>query len=81
MTATVTLSVGDVHRLGFGKDRVIYAGMPSDTTYSIVELRWEFFYRGYAWNLFFPVAQRRIRIDGVNLMVEQVSPESITLRG
>jgi hypothetical protein len=77
----VTLVVGDVYQLRRGKDRIIYAGMPTADVYSIVELKWEFFYRGYAWNLFFPTEQKRIRIDGVNLLVEQVSAHDITLRG
>jgi len=54
--------------------------MPSDKVYSIVQKRWEFVYRGYAWNLFFPKEQSDIRIDGVNLLVEKVSPEQIVLR-
>lgn len=80
MNGTVTLAVGDVHRLRTGKDRICYAGMPSDGVFSIVELRWEFMYRGYSWNLFFPVTQRQVRIDGVNLTVERVDPGQITLR-
>jgi hypothetical protein len=80
MNGTVTLSVGDVYHLGTGKDRIIYAGMPTEGVFSIAELKWEFFYRGYAWNLFFPREQQRIRIDGVNLDVESVGPMEITLR-
>ena len=80
MNSGVTLSVGDSHSLGLGKDRIVYAGMPTDTVYSIVEMKWEFFYRGYAWNLFFPSEQRQIRIDGVNLVVESVGPDAITIR-
>lgn len=80
MEHTVVLSVGDSYHLRQGKDRIIYAGMPSDKVYSIVQKRWEFVYRGYAWNLFFPKEQSDIRIDGVNLLVEKVSPEQIVLR-
>ncbi|NJD27955.1 MAG: hypothetical protein FIA92_06615 [Chloroflexi bacterium] len=76
----MTLSVGDIQSLGWGRNRIVYAGMPSESVYSIVELKWEFFYRGYAWNLFFPIERRKIRIDGVNLAVEDVTPDSITLR-
>jgi len=80
MDSTVVLSVGDSYHLGLGKDRIVYAGMPSDKTYSIVLKKWEFVYRGYAWNLFFPKEQSEIRIDGINLLVEEVSPQRIVLR-
>jgi len=80
MERLIVLSVGDIHRLGFGKDRIIYAGMPSEGVYSISEMKWEFFYRGYAWNLFFLKEQNKIRIDGVNILVESVTPEEIRLR-
>jgi hypothetical protein len=79
MNNSIVLSVGDTHHLRFGKDRIVYAGMPSEKVYSIVQMKWEFFYRGYAWNLFFPKEQSRIRIDGVNLIVESVTPEEIRL--
>jgi hypothetical protein len=81
MDGVVTLIVGDMLRLRWGKDRIVYAGMPTEAVYSIVQMKWEFFYRGYAWNLFFPKDERRIRVDGVNLTVESVSPHEITLRG
>ena len=80
MNSTVVLSVGDSYHLGVGKDRIVYAGMPSDRTYSIVVKKWEFVYRGYAWNLFFPKEQSEIRIDGINLLVEKVDPQQIVLR-
>jgi len=78
---TIVLSVGDGYHLGTGKDRIAYAGMPSDKVFSIVVRKWEFVYRGFAWNLFFPKGQREVRIDGVNLIVESVNPEQIVLRG
>jgi len=80
MDRTVVLSVGDMHRLGFGKDRIIYGGMPSEKVFSIVQMRWEFFYRGYSWNLFFPTSRSEIRINGVNILVEHVTPDEIRLR-
>ena len=80
MERLIVLAVGDIHRLGLGKDRIIYAGMPSEGVYSISEMKWEFFYRGYAWNLFFLKEQNKIRIDGVNILVESVTPEEIRLR-
>ena len=79
MSRTLVLSVGDTHHLQLGKDRIVYAGMPSDKVYSIVQMKWEFFYRGYAWNLFFPREQNKIRIDGVNIVVESVTPEEIRI--
>jgi hypothetical protein len=80
VSRTVVLSVGDKHHLGLGKDRIVYAGMTSDRVYSIVQMKWEFFYRGYSWNLFFPVGENTIRIDGVNLVVESVTPREIRLQ-
>ena len=80
MDHVVTLSVGDTYHLRAGKDRIVYAGMPGENVYSIVQMKWEFFYRGYAWNLFFAREERRIRIDGVNLIVESVGPTEITFR-
>ena len=51
MSRTVVLSVGDKHHLGLGKDRIVYAGMTSDRVYSIVQMKWEFFYRGISSSL------------------------------
>ena len=76
---SIGLSVGDTHHLRLGKDHIVYAGIPSEKVYSIVQMKWEFFYRGYAWNLFFPREQNKIRIDGVNIVVESVTPEEIRL--
>ncbi len=80
MDNLISLSVGDIRRLRLGKDRILYAGMPSDTVFSIVQIKWEFLYRGYSWNLYFPTGQSNIRIDGVNIIVESVSPDEIRLR-
>lgn len=80
MERLIVLSVGDTHHLQVGKDRIVYAGMPSEEVYSIVQKKWEFIYRGYAWNLFFPKEQSRIRIDGVNILVESVTPDEIRIR-
>jgi hypothetical protein len=76
----VVLPVGDRFHLGMGKDRIVYAGMPSDEVYSIVQMKWEFFYRGYAWNLFYHKDRSKITIDGVNILVEGVTPDEIRLR-
>ena len=80
MDNSVVLSVGDIHRLRLGKDRIVYAGMPNENVFSLVQKKWEFLYRGYSWNLYFPKGQSTIRIDGVNIMVESVTPEEIRLR-
>lgn len=80
MDKTVVLSVGDMHKLGLGKDRIIYAGMPSESVFSMVQVRWEFFYRGYSWNLYFAKNRSEIRIDGVNILVESVTPDEIRFR-
>ena len=80
MDRTVVLSVGDIHKLGLGKDRIIYGGMPSEKVFSIIQVRWEFFYRGYSWNLFFPASRSEIRINGVNILIERVTPDEIRLR-
>ena len=80
MNNSVVLSVGDSFHLRLGKDRIVYAGMPSENVYSIVQMKWEFFYRGYSWNLYFPKGQSTIRIDGVNILVDSVTPEEIRLR-
>ena len=75
----VTLSIGQDFHLRRGKDHIIYAGMPSDGVYSIVQKRASG-YQGYAWNLFFPKRKQEITIDGVNIFVENVTPEEIRLR-
>ena len=80
MNNSVVLSVGDTHKLRFGKDRIVYAGMPSEKAYSIVQMKWGFLYRGFAWNLFYPKEQSKIRIDGINMLVDNVTPDEIRLR-
>ena len=80
MDRSVVLSIGDTYHLRLGKDRIVYAGMPSENVYSIIQMKWEFFYRGYAWNLFYPKEQSTIRIDGVNILVDNVAPDEIRLR-
>ena len=83
MDRSVMLSIGDTYHLRSGKDNIIYAGMPSDKVYSIVQRKRKFApYSawGYAWNLFYPREQSRIRIDGVDILVENVTPDEIRLR-
>ena len=74
------LAVGEQLHLKLGKDHIIYAGMPSENVYSLVQRKREFPYEGYAWNLFYPRSRTRLTIDGVDISVESVSPEEIRLR-
>ena len=80
MNNSIVLSVGDSYHMRLGKDRIVYAGMPNDNVFSIVQMKWEFLYRGYSWNLYFPKGQGTIRIDGVNIQVDSVTPDEIRLR-
>ena len=83
MDNTVVLSVGDSFHLRRGKDRITYAGMLSDDVFSIVERKREvlpYGWSGQEWNLFFPKNQSTIRIDGINIMVENVTKQEIRLR-
>jgi len=79
MDRSVVLSVGAGFHLKLGKDRIVYAGMPSDSVYSIVQ-RKQHMYQGYAWNLFYPSGKSELTIDGVNIYVENATPDEIRLR-
>ena len=79
MSKPITLSVGEDFHLKRGKDHIVYAGMPSDNVYSIVQKK-EKGYGGFVWNLFFPKRKQEITIDGVNIFVENVTPEEIRIR-
>ena len=79
MIEPVVLSIGEDCHLRRGKDHIIYAGMPSDNVYSIVQKKSNG-YEGYAWNLYYPKNRQDITIDGVNIFVENVTPEEIRLR-
>ena len=46
MGNTVVLYIGEDHHLKSGKDRIIYAGMPSENIYSIVQRKRKFPYQG-----------------------------------
>jgi hypothetical protein len=80
MSRSAVMMVGDQIQLGPVKGYIIYAGMPSEKIYSIAQKKWGFPYQGFAWNLFFPKEQSRITIDGVDILVENVTPEEIRLR-
>ena len=79
MDKTVTLAVGESFHLKRGKDRITYAGMPSEDVYSIVQIK-SSGYQGYSWNLYFPRRKQEITIDGINLHIENVTPEEIRIR-
>ena len=76
MRLPVTLRLGEDFHLRRGKDHIIYAGMPSESVYSIVQKK-VYGHQGFAWNLFFPKRMQNIVIDGVNVFVENVNPEEI----
>ena len=80
MNQLAVLPVGGSLSLGWTKCTIFYAGMPSEKVFSIVQKKIEFVYRGYAWNLFFPKQQGNITIDGVSILVENVTPDEIRLR-
>ena len=71
---TVSLMVGEQYHLKRGRDRIVYAGMPSEDVYSIVQMKASG-YQGYSWNLFFPRRRQDITIDGISLYVEKATPE------
>jgi hypothetical protein len=79
MVEPVVLAVGESVHLRRGKDHIFYAGMPSENVYSIVQKK-SYGYQGFAWNLYFPKRRQEITIDGVNIFVENVTPEEIRLR-
>jgi hypothetical protein len=79
MSQPVTLAVGEGFHLKRGKDRIIYAGMPSDSVYCIVQMKASG-YQGYAWSLFFPKKKQQITIDEVSILVENITPEEISFR-
>jgi hypothetical protein len=80
MGRSAVLMVGDQIQLGISKGYIVYAGMPSEKIYSIIQRKWAFPYQGFAWNLFFPEDQNRITIEGIDILVENVTPGEIRLR-
>ena len=79
LSKSTQLSIGEEYHLKLGKDRIMYAGMPSEEVYSIAQ-RKNSGYQGYAWNLFFPKNRRDVTIDGVRIYVEKVTPDEIEFR-
>ena len=80
MLEPITLSVGQSYQLRRRKDHIIYAGMPSDEAYSIVQLKNYAMSNAMSWNLFFSKRQSNITIDKVSIDVERVTSEEISLR-
>jgi len=80
MDNSALLSVGETYHLKRGKDRIMYAGMPSENVYSIVQKKEGFPYQGFAWNLFYPMKKSDLTIDGINILVENVTHDEIRLR-
>ncbi|HEY33031.1 MAG TPA: hypothetical protein G4O10_08000 [Dehalococcoidia bacterium] len=79
MDKTITLSIGERFHLKRGKDHIAYAGMSSEDVFSIVQIKTSG-YRGYSWNLYFPKRKQDVTIDGVDLYIENVTPEEIRVR-
>jgi hypothetical protein len=79
MGKTTVLAVGEDFHLKLGKDRIVYAGMPSEDVFSIIQVKTSG-YRGYAWHLYFPRGKHQITIDGVPVYVERVDAEEISIR-
>lgn len=79
MEQSIVLTVGESYHLRMGKDRITYAGMTNEDVYSIVQRKANG-YQGFAWNLYFPRRRTDINIDGVDVIVESVSPEEIMFR-
>jgi len=79
MEGSTILAIGEEYHLRMGKDRIVYAGMPSEDVYSIVQRKTSG-YQGFAWNLYYSRRKTDIKIDGVNIIVESVSPEEIMFR-
>ena len=80
MNGSVMLSVGQILHLKRGKDRIAYAGMLSDNIYSIAQIRNALSNNAFAWNLYYPKRKSDITIDGVNIYVENATPDEARLR-
>lgn len=82
MRDSVTLSIGEGLHLRRGNDRIVHAGMPSRNVYPMVQRKEKAFpyQMASAWNLFFSVRQQQITVDGVDMLMENVTATGITLR-
>jgi len=80
MARLAVLTVGDSTSLGFFRGRITYAGVPNDQTFSLGLRRWDFCHMVYGCNLYFPADLKQTSIEGVDIQVEEVTPEEIRLR-
>jgi hypothetical protein len=72
----IELHVGEDHRVaGLLQGHLTYAGMVSESIYSIVHKREVG--ADYAYNLFFPVTKRDIVLAGVDCHVDSVNADRI----
>ena len=78
-----TLNVGEVVKIKHGiltRDiSVTYAGMPSESAFSLV-INWQQGAAAAAHNLFFPQEQRELTLPVGRMVVEGVSPTEIRFR-
>ncbi|MBN2098518.1 MAG: hypothetical protein JW753_02865 [Dehalococcoidia bacterium] len=63
---------------GLLQGRIAYAGMPNPGTFSLVHKR--DVGADYAYNLFYSIDARDIAVAGVQVRVESVTPDVITLQ-
>ena len=76
MEEATVLAVGESYHIRMGKDWIVYAGTPSEDVYSVVQRKTSG-YQGFAWNLYYSRRKTEIKIDGVDIVVDSVSPEEI----
>ena len=79
MDRATVLAVGEPFPLKSSKDWIVYAGMPTEDVYSIVQ-RKASDYQDFAWNPYYSRRKTDINIDGVDIIVESISPEEIMFR-
>ena len=79
MDRSIVLGVGESFHLKRGKDWIVYAGMPSEYVYSIVQRKTSG-YQGFSWNLYYSRRKTDINIDRVDVMVDSVSSDEIMFR-
>ncbi len=70
-----SVKLGERKKLS-GYISIVYAGMPSEHSYSLV-LSLPGGFSRYAYNLFFPIAEAHINVEGANLHILKVTPTEI----
>ncbi len=76
-TKTSRLKVGQRKKLT-GEISIVFAGMPNEYSYSLVPSL-PGGYSRYAYNLFFPITETHIDIEGTSLHILKVTPVEIKL--